>query len=160
MTERLFWTMQLVTALGSGLIAGVFFAFSVFIMNALARLPAAQGMAAMQSINITVINPLMMTALFGTGLLCLVLGGKAVWQWQQAGSAYLLAASLLYLIGVVLVTMLGNVPLNDALAQTEPSSVEAAQLWTRYLTDWTKWNHIRTLAGFVAAALFIIGLRF
>jgi uncharacterized membrane protein len=53
----------------------------------------------------------------------------------------------------------GNVPLNDALAQVEPSSVEGAQLWTRYLADWAKWNHVRTLAGLLAAALFIIRLR-
>ena len=60
------------TALGCGLVVGVFFAFSTFIMKALARLPAPQGIVAVQSINIVVINPLFMGALFGTGALCIV----------------------------------------------------------------------------------------
>jgi uncharacterized membrane protein len=60
--------LKLVTALGCGLVGGVFFAFSTFVMRALARLQPKEGIAAMQSINITVINPWFMTALFGTAI--------------------------------------------------------------------------------------------
>jgi len=49
--QNLIFILTLVSALGCGLIAGVFFAFSAFVMKALARLPPAQGIAAMQSIN-------------------------------------------------------------------------------------------------------------
>ena len=41
----------LIAALGAALIGGLFFAFSAFIMAALAARPAAEGMAAMVSIN-------------------------------------------------------------------------------------------------------------
>ncbi len=43
--------------LGSALVGGVFFAFSSFVMKALARVPSPEGIAAMQSINVVVINP-------------------------------------------------------------------------------------------------------
>ncbi|MGH9837834.1 MAG: DUF1772 domain-containing protein [Blastocatellia bacterium] len=156
--DRLFWALKLCSALGCGLAAGVFFAFSTFVMNALARLQPVQGIAAMQSINITAINPLFMATLFGTGAACLVLTGLSLFRWHQPGSAYLLAGSLLYLAGTVLVTIAFNVPLNDALARVEPGSAEGAQLWANYLANWTRWNHVRTAAALMAAALHIIAL--
>lgn len=106
--------LKLFSALGCGLIAGVFFAFSTFVMNALARQPPAQGIATMQSINITVINPLFMTAFLGTAVACILLAISSLLNWHQPSAAYLLVGSLLYLVGTVLVTIVGNVPLNDA----------------------------------------------
>lgn len=60
--------LTVVTALGCGLNAGVFFAFSSFVMKALARLQPAQGIAAMQSINLVAVTPAFMAALFGTAV--------------------------------------------------------------------------------------------
>jgi uncharacterized membrane protein len=92
---------MLVTEIGSGLMAGVFFAFSTFVMSALARLQPPQGIAAMQSINITVINPLFMIALFGTALACLALEVSVLFKWQPSGAVFLLVATLLYLVGAI-----------------------------------------------------------
>jgi uncharacterized membrane protein len=61
--------------------------------------------------------------------------------------------SLLYVIGTFLVTMVCNVPLNDALAVADPTSGDGARLWAGYLTNWTFWNHVRTVAALAAAAL-------
>lgn len=148
----------LVAALGCGLVAGVFFAFSTFVMPALARLQPPQGIAAMQSINITAINPLFMLALFGTAFACLFLAVSVLFKWHQPSAFYLLAGSLLYLVGAIGVTSAFNVPLNDALAIVKPDSSEGATLWARYLTNWTFWNHVRTIAALAAAALFTISL--
>ncbi|WP_416674400.1 anthrone oxygenase family protein [Egbenema bharatensis] len=148
------YVLKLLAALGCGLIAGVFFAFSTFVMKALAQQQSAQGIAAMQSINITVINPWFMAAFLGTGVVCLVLMVSSLLRWQQPGTVYLLVGALFYLMGCFGVTMVFNVPLNDALAVANPDSPEGADLWARYLTDWTFWNHVRTIAAFIAAALF------
>lgn len=157
-TNNFLFTLKLFSALGCGLVAGVFFAFSTFVMNALGRLQPKEGIAAMQSINITAINPLFMLALFGTAAACILLAVSSVLKWQQPGAAYLFVGSLLYLIGTVLVTIAFNVPLNDALALVKPDSSEAANLWARYLTNWTIWNHVRTIAALAAAAAFTIAL--
>ncbi|GGD93962.1 anthrone oxygenase family protein [Paenibacillus nasutitermitis] len=159
MTSRLLFSLIFAAALGSGLAAGLFFAFSSFVMNALGRLPSQQGIAAMQSINITVLNPLFSLVFFGTASLCAGFIITSFFRWDQPGMGYLLAGSLIYLIGSFLVTIVFNVPLNDALALVEPGSAEGANLWTRYLTVWTTWNHIRTAASLVALALFIYALR-
>jgi uncharacterized membrane protein len=146
------------SALGCGLIAGVFFAFSTFVMPALARLQPDRGIAAMQSINITAINPLFMLALFGTAIACLSIVISVLLQWHRPDTIYLLIGSLLYLVGTILVTMFGNVPLNNALAIVDPNSTEGATLWARYLTDWTFWNHVRTLAALAASAMLILSI--
>lgn len=152
------FALKLFSALGCGLIAGVFFAFSTFVMSALARLQPSQGIAAMQSINITVINPLFMTAFLGTGAACIFLAISSLLKWHQPGAAYLLLGSLLYLVGTVGVTIVFNVPLNDALATVKPDSPDGVKLWASYLANWTVWNHIRAAAALAAAASFTIAL--
>lgn len=91
-----------------------------------------------------------MAAFFGPEVACILLTISTLKQWEQPGSIYLIIGSLLYLIGTIGVTIAGNIPLNDALAIVTPSSAEGAQLWTKYLTDWTFWNHVRTAAAFIA----------
>jgi uncharacterized membrane protein len=148
--DRLF-VLKLISILGCILIAGVFFAFSNFVMNALARLQSAHGIAAMQSINITVINPLFMTAFLGTGITCLFVVISSLLKWQKISITYSLLGSSLYLIGTIGVTLVFSVPLNEALAKVDPHSVVGIKLWNTYLTDWTFWNHIRTGAAVAAA---------
>jgi uncharacterized membrane protein len=148
-------------ALGCGLIAGLFFAFSVSVMRALARLPAAQGMAAMQAINVVIINPIFLVVFLGTAAVCVFLIIAALLGWQQTlGTVYLLTGSVLYLVGSLLVTMVFNVPMNESLAAAAPTAPDSASLWAGYLTRWTAWNHIRTVAALVAAASLTLALCF
>jgi uncharacterized membrane protein len=122
MTSGFMFGLTLIAALCCGLMAGVFFAFSAFVMKALVRLPTTQGVAAMQSINVAVINPLFLGPFLGTAAACVLLAGAALASWQRPARPYLLAGSLLYLLGSVLVTMVCYVPRNNALAPVGDSS--------------------------------------
>ena len=144
--------LTLVTALGCGLSAGALFAFSSFVMKALARLPAAQGIAAMNSINVMAVTPVFMTALFGTGVACLGLVVWALADWHDSYGPYLVAGSVLYLAGTTGLTMAYHVPRNNALAAVQPGDPDAEAHWRRYVTEWTRGNHIRVAAGLAAAA--------
>ncbi len=155
-TESWMFVLKLVAALGCGLVAGVFFAFSTFVMQALGQQPPAQGIATMQAINVTVINPWFMGVLFGTAAACVGLAIAAAVNMQHPGARWLLLGSLLYLVGAIGVTIAGNVPLNNALAAVAPASPEGAKLWAKFLTRWTLWNHLRTAAALGAAALLTI----
>jgi uncharacterized membrane protein len=159
MIEGFVFVLTLVTALGCGLVAGFFFAFSTCVMKALARLPAAQGMAAMQSINVVVINRLVMAALFGTALACAVLVVGAFVEWGEAYAVYLLLGGLLYLVGAIVVTIAYHVPRNDALATVDPNAPDAERTWNRYVRTWTVGNHVRTIATLASAALLTVALR-
>jgi uncharacterized membrane protein len=129
------------------------------VMRALGNLPPAQGVAAMQSINLVVINPWFLTAFFGTAAMCLLAIVASVLRWHDQRALYWLIGGILYLVGTILVTGLFNVPRNNALAVAEPASPDAARLWADYLTSWTAWNHVRTVAALLAAILFAIALR-
>ena len=71
---------------------------------------------------------------------------------------WIVAGAGLYVIGTVLVTMVFNVPLNNALAAVDPASGEGAAVWADYLRTWTNWNHVRTLAALAASGAFISAL--
>ena len=148
-----------VSALGSGLIAGIFFAFSTFVMAALARLPATQGIVAMQSINSTILRTLFSFVFIGTAFASIILGGGSLLRLSTPGAWYLLIGSLLYLVGAFLATILFNVPLNDALAAVAPDSAKGAEVWQCYLSSWVAWNHVRTIASLASMAAFILALR-
>ena len=158
MTGLLAW-VTLGTALGCGRSAGVFFAFSAFVMPALGRLPSGQGIAAMQSINKLAVTPAFMTALFGSALACAGLAAWSVMAWGERPAPWLLAGGLLYLVGAIVVTIAANVPLNDALAATRPDGTGAADRWNGYLRRWTAWNHLRTAAALAATGLLIVALQ-
>lgn len=154
----LLFVLTLLAVIGSGLSAGALFAFSSFVMQALAMLPPGDGIRAMQAINERAPTPAFMTALLGTGVLSVVL---AVWGLTSLGSdygAYLLAGAALYLVGPVGVTIACNVPRNNALAAADPNGADGAELWSRYLSEWTRWNHVRVVLGIAAAGVFALAL--
>ena len=145
-------------ALGSGLVGGVFFAFSTFVMRALADLPPAQGAAAMRRINVVALNPAFLGAFLGTAVLSVATIFMAAAHWSDAGAPLRAAAGVAYPAGSFGVTMAANVPRNDRLARLAAASPEAAEYWPVYVREWTLWNHIRTAASLLAAAAAAAGL--
>ncbi|MHC4378332.1 MAG: anthrone oxygenase family protein [Planctomycetota bacterium] len=145
--------LALAGLLGSALVAGTLFAFSTFIMPALGQLAPAEGMRAMQRINVTVFHPLFMGTFFGTALVSLAalvlpwITGADQPAWSWTGPA-------LYLVGVFGVTAAGNVPLNERLQDADSQQDSGRALWAGYQTPWTRWNHLRTLASIAAMAAF------
>ena len=148
----------LMSALGCGLMAGFFFAFSICVMKALGAIQPAHGISAMQSINVAVINPWFLTPFLGMAVTSILLIIAALLRWHEPGAAYVVAGGLLYFLGSFLVTMRFNVPRNNALAAVAATGTEGAALWADYLVAWTKWNHVRTVAALAAATSFTIVL--
>jgi uncharacterized membrane protein len=143
------------SAIGCGLLGGLYFAFSTFIMTALGRIAQASGIMAMNAINVVIVQSLFMPLFIGTTLSSLVLAITAVLRWGQPGASAMLVGGVLYVVGMFVCTAVIHVPMNDALAAVDPASTEAASLWARYLTDWTLWNHVRTISSTLACTLFI-----
>ena len=158
MNEKFIFALVLASAVGSGLMAGVFFTFSTFVMRALARQPAAHGIAAMQSINVTVLNPWFLGIFFGTAASCGVLALDSLVLRPVPGAWLLLAGSGLYVLGTFLVTMVCNVPWNNRLAVADAASAAGHALWARYVSRWTAWNHVRTVAALAALVVFLLAI--
>src|SRR6516225_7628059 len=99
MIERLLPALIFLAAISCGVAAGIFYAFSSLVMRALARIPPPAAIAAMQSINVSVVNFWFITAFFGPALICCVVAVVALLRWNQQGSAYLFAGCAFYLVG-------------------------------------------------------------
>lgn len=155
---RILLASTVLAALGSGVMAGFFYGFSNVVMGALGRLPAPAGITVMQQVNIVVINPLFMLLFMGTALLSLLLVAAPLIGYGGPGSGFAAAGAVAYLVTIMVVTMVFNVPMNNALATVDADSAAGATLWADYLTRWTLWNHVRGIGGFVSMALFVLAL--
>ena len=89
-----------------------------------------------------------------------LLAASLPFRWHKPGALFILAGSLLYLVGTMFVTFAFNVPLNDTLATVDPASADGVTQWASYLTTWTNWNHVRTGAALMAAVSFTVALYF
>ncbi|MEN0063309.1 MAG: anthrone oxygenase family protein [Myxococcota bacterium] len=145
----------IIGAVAAAMASGMSYVFSTGVMQALGQLPQAEAVRAMQAINVAVINPLFLGVFMGTGLFVAGLAGADVWHHAEAANPWLLGGTAVYLIGMVLVTIGGNVPLNDQLATLDPNAL-SADAWWAYARPWLAWNHLRTLAAAGASTLFVL----
>lgn len=159
MDNKLVFGITYATAIGSGLMAGLFFMFSLFIMRALDRLPAPQGIAAMQSINKTIVNPIFVTVFVGVGVATVGLAIYGLISLEGAVRWWLLAAAVAYGIGVFMLSGSYHIPRNDKLDTFDPNTAEAAKYWADYVKEWTAMNHLRAAASLATLGSLIMALR-
>ena len=147
----LLWT----AALSSGLMAGIYFTFSGFIMQAFSKIDEAHAIAAMNSINKVIVRSLFLPLFFGSSIVSLLLIVVAFVYWDEAGALLTLIAGAVYFFGMFVCTMLFNVPLNNSLAELEKNGDNAHKVWSHYLKVWTNWNHLRTVCSLVTCIICI-----
>ena len=145
-------------AISVGLMAGVYFTFSVFVMQALDAAGRPVGMAAMQSINRIILKSLFLPLFFASSLACLLLAVFGVMIWGAAGAWQMVMGGVIYLVGMLAVTAAANVPLNNALEATDAAGPEAETMWRRYMQRWLPWNHVRTVSCTVSLVLLIAAI--
>jgi uncharacterized membrane protein len=146
------------TTAACGIMAGLYFAFSTFVMQAMASIDRAAAVAAMNATNRVIVRSLFMPLFLGSSLSSLVLAVIALLRWEAPGSAAMLASGLIYFIGMFVVTMRFNVPLNNALMTSDPKTQAGAAVWDDYVVRWTQWNHVRTVTCTAALILFIVAI--
>jgi uncharacterized membrane protein len=140
----------------TGLFAGLLYAFSVAVVPALRRLTGREHLAAIQAINVKILNPVFFLSFLGPTLL-LPLAAFLHRSGSQFG--LLVAAAVLHIVGANGVTIMGNVPLNDQLAKRDVSHLSEAEAdhirkaFQGTGTPWMRWHTVRTLAATAATVL-------
>lgn len=157
MTELIF-ALTLCAALCTALLAGTFFAFSMFFMRALGGLPAERGIVAMQATVLAIKKPVFLVLFFGTALLCLGLGATTIFIWREAHAPYSFAGAVLFLIGGFGVTLLRSVPMNNVLLAASPDAPDIRDYWHQHRLAWVRWNHVRTVTTLLSCLCFILAL--
>lgn len=154
-----FVLLAVFSALAYGVLAGVFLAFSDFIMRSLAQVSSSGGLEAMQVINREVFRTVFMILFIGMAPLSVVLTVHEL-VWDSGTAALMIAAAgLIYVLGCFGVTVVGNVPLNQKLDRMEMEREAAQSFWRdTYVPRWTFWNTVRACACAISATLVILGL--
>jgi uncharacterized membrane protein len=153
-------SLLIAATLGSGMMAGLFCSFSSFIMQALSEIPHSSGIASMQAINRVIVKPSFLLAFWGTGLANLLAVG---FGWQQLSNTALIwsiAGWVVYVTGILLVTIAFNIPLNNKLESVDPESMAGSKVWESYLIIWVRWNHVRSIATIVSTLCLIIAVLY
>ena len=148
-----------ITATTTALIAGLLYAYSCSVNIGLGRLVDAEYISAMQSINKAIQNPLFFISFMGT-LLLLPLCTYLHYNQPLSNRFWLLLMSTaVYIIGVIGVTALGNIPLNNALDQFNLSTASAeaiANQRAQFEGAWNRFHTVRTIASIISLVLVII----
>lgn len=150
------YPLTLLAIFGSSMMAGLYFVFSNFALRAFHSITASAGIAAMQAINVKIVNPLFLLLFLGTPILCLLLTIHALTNLANQNNLLLLAGSLIHIFGSLVVTMIFNIPYNNRLASVDATSSTAVAVWDDYVVGWTRWNHVRTVSSILAALLLLI----
>lgn len=144
--------LGLVTAL----MAGVFQSFSDFVMRGLMRAAPASGIDAMQQLNRTVFRSFFLATFMA---LLPISTAFAIYAWlalDGPAMRLIIAAAIVYVPFVFIVTAGGNVPMNEKLDKMRPASEEAALYWETYGPVWTRWNTVRTIGSIVTAGCYLL----
>lgn len=158
MPPILFFLMQF-AILAYALVGGVFLAFSDFITRSLSLTGGVGGVEAMQVINREVFRWVFMALFLGMAAVSLVISGYAAISLSGPAGTLILLSGLVYLFGCFGVTVLFNVPMNEALAGMDLAAEATQSYWTgTYLPRWTFWNSVRTIACGLSAMLLLTGL--
>jgi len=157
MTHMIEVTVFASVALVMALVAGVFLAFSDFVMRSLWGATPETGIEAMQKINREVYDSVFLVGLLGLAPVSLGLAGYGVMSMSGPTAGWIIVGGLIYFGGTFLVTMLGNVPMNKRLDLMVLTAPETESYWQVYTRDWTRWNHLRTAASAIGSACLLIG---
>ena len=151
-----------VNTLLTGLLAGVFFTWTNAITPGIGLLEDLEYLQAFQHMNRTILNPLFYVVIMGPVLLSF-----ASFYFHKSNpkiiSRLTISAAAFYLTGVFLVTLLGNIPLNDLLDKTnlaDMSLVDAKVLRGKFETPWNNLHLIRTITSASSFLLLIISCLF
>ena len=158
LTSTIITSLLWFAALSTALMAGIYFAFSSFVMDSLAKIDNSSGIKAMQSINKTILSSSFMPLFFGSSIVAAILAILSIYEFEGLVSYVTTISSLIYIFGMFLCTAMFNVPLNKILADTSVESSQSIQIWKHYLDTWTKWNHLRTVTSTLSSGLFIYAL--
>jgi len=149
----------IITTIFSGLMAGLFYAWSISVTPGLAKISDDSYLKAFQSMNRAILNPLFFVVFFGLLLLLPLLTYLSFQTSISNQFWYVILATILYFVGIMGVTIGGNVPLNNSLEALQIESMTPEQMdefRKGFERKWNRLNLIRTICSFLTFLLLVI----
>lgn len=145
-----------ISVIAYALVAGVFLAFSDFVMTSLAKAEPAGAIQSMQIINREVFRTIFMVLLLGMSGVSPMMIVYAIVNDLGDARNWIVAAGTLFFVGTFIVTLIFNVPMNNRLDPIQFDSDEAATYWLQYVPVWRFWNWVRAIASALASICLLI----
>ncbi len=161
MEFKLKFIVLMLGILFTGLTAGLCFTWSNAITPGIGRLDNLTFLKSFQSMNRVIINSRFIVVFFGPILLLFL--NSYLFKSNSTSFWLFLIAAILFFIGIGLVTIFGNVPLNEILDKSNLealSKIELQELRNKFEQPWNNWHTIRTVSSFSAFILLIIGMLY
>ncbi|WP_281991367.1 DUF1772 domain-containing protein [Aquimarina aggregata] len=155
-------TVLFLSLLGTGLTAGLCFTWSNAITSGIGRLDNLTFLESFQAMNRAIINPNFLIVFFGPVIL-LFLNVYLSRNENPAVFWVFFSAAILFFVGIGLVTVFKNVPLNETLDKTilaAMTELELSDLRKSFERPWNRWHWVRTLTSFISFSLLLIRLLF
>jgi uncharacterized membrane protein len=156
----MFEILLICCSVGTGLVAGLFYIFSICIMKALNEQTPKQAILAMQSINKIILTPNFFLVFIGITILCAVVLILGLTSNKVSNYTLAFVAAVIYILGSLGVTIIKNVPMNNILRDLNLKREENIDYWRTYFNKWTFWNHIRFSASLISCVLFTLSITY
>jgi uncharacterized membrane protein len=139
--------------------AGLFYSWSISVTPGLAKINDENYLTTFQSMNRAILNPAFLIIFMGLVILLILLSYLSYNSTEPAQFWYILSAAVLYITGVMAVTIFGNVPMNNTLELLQIESMNLEQMASFRLgfeSKWNKLNMIRTICSSLSFILLIL----
>jgi len=155
-SSMIFEILHTLVILQVGLTAGLLLIFSIAVNPGLARLSEEEYYRAMKFINQVILNPIFFLVFIGPVITMPLL----TYMSRNDSNMFILTlfSTILYLLGVILITSFKNVPLNNRLEKLNPEEFRDVFLW--YKKPWNFWHNIRTFFGLASFLILSTNLVF
>lgn len=140
----------------SGLMAGLFYSWTISVTPGLARIDDVSYLKAFQAMNRAIINPYFVVVFFGLVVLLPLLSYLSFQTSMSSRFGYVLTASILYFVGIMGITIAGNVPLNNALEALHIESMTPEQMNDFRKSFENKWNRLNLIRTISASVTFLL----
>ena len=151
--------LLIATATGSifyVLITGLFLTFSDFVMRSLAGAEPAGGVQVMQNINRDIFKSVTMVLLWGMVAVSAGMGVFAYFNLADSAGSLIKLGAASYVIGVLIISYLFNIPMNNRLEKMDFRGKAAQTYWPVYVPRWVFWNWFRALGSLIAGVCFLL----
>ncbi|MDC6365705.1 MULTISPECIES: DUF1772 domain-containing protein [Flavobacteriaceae] len=142
----------------TGMTSGLCFTWGNAVTPGIGNLDDLAYLRSFQQMNRSILNPTFFVVFFGPVFMSFL---SAFANKSGYGSVFWLSliAATIYLIGVALVTIFGNVPLNEILDRTNllnSGTEELKNLRKQFEEPWNRFHGIRTITSTIAFGLLAI----
>ena len=155
-SSMIFEILHTLVILQVGLTAGLLLIFSIAVNPGLARLSEEEYYRAMKFINQVILNPIFFLVFIGPVITMPLL----TYMSRNDSNMFILTlvSTILYFLGVILITSFKNVPLNNRLEKLNSEEFRDVFLW--YKKPWNFWHNIRTFFGLASFLILSTNLVF